>query len=341
MNKPLNKPLNEPLNEPMSARPVRPVTDRERADYARDGVVVLKQIYPAAWVAFLEAQLTDVFDNFADRAVDADSFVGTSGQGIRADMTAVAEMARAALPDADIAAEGERDAEYTGRSIVETDAGGWHEGVRLHHLGSPLPEIVAQVTESQKVNFYSDQLFLKEPGSMVKTPFHQDKPYFLVGGADMAVCWVPVDEVTIENGAMGYVRGSHLWGRTFKPSDFVTDTGTFPEVEGVDLAGLEELGPITADTHDLVFFDARPGDVIVHHWATVHGSAGNVSATRRRRAASVRYAPEGCVFYRRPSSPEPFRNTLDLVDGDALELSDRFPVVWPRPWPSGRAPRPS
>ncbi len=319
------------ISAPAPRSPLRPVTDEERARYARDGVVVLQGIYPEDWVAFLEEQLADVFDRFDRGAVDTETFAGASDQGIRADMTAMAEMVRDALPDADIAAEGERDVEYTGRSIVETDAGGWHEGVRRHHLASPLPEIVAQVTNSQKVNFYSDQLFLKEPGSMVKTPFHQDKPYFLVGGADMAVCWVPVDEVTIENGAMGYVRGSHLWGRTFKPSDFVTDTGTFPEVEGVDLSGLEELGPVNADTHDLVFFDAGPGDVIVHHWATVHGSAGNVSATRRRRAASVRYAPDGCVFYRRPSSPEPFRNTLDLVDGDALEKSDRFPVVWPRP----------
>ena len=70
--------------------------------------------------------------------------------------------------------------------------------------------------------------------------------------------------------------------------------------------------------------------MIVHHWATLHGSSGNVSAGRIRRAASVRYAGDGCSYYRRASSPEPYRNTLELSDGDPLEKAERFPIVWPR-----------
>lgn len=76
-------------------------------------------------------------------------------------------------------------------------------------------------------------------------------------------------------------------------------------------------------------FDAEPGDVIVHHWATLHGSRGNVSANRQRRAAAIRYACDGCHYYARPSSPEPFRKTIDLEDGAVLESHVRFPVVWP------------
>ena len=70
--------------------------------------------------------------------------------------------------------------------------------------------------------------------------------------------------------------------------------------------------------------------VHVHHWATLHGSRGNRSATRTRRAASIRYALDGCFFYKRPSSPEPFRNTVGIADGAPLESAPRFPVVWPR-----------
>ncbi len=161
--------------------------------------------------------------------------------------------------------------------------------------------------------------------------FHQDEPYFLVEGGDVTVCWVPVDRVTATNGAMGYLRGSHRWNRLFEPSDFVTERGTFPERDGIDLTGLEVLPPVSADDDRLVYFDAQPGDVIVHHWATIHGSAGNTSTTAQRRAASVRYACDGCRFHRRPSSPEPFRFMVDLDEGDPLEKSDRFPVVWPRP----------
>ena len=68
-----------------------------------------------------------------------------------------------------------------------------------------LPEIVAALTASSQVVLYSDQLFLKEAGSRVMTPWHQDKPYWVMEGEKVAVCWVPVDVVTIESGAMGYV----------------------------------------------------------------------------------------------------------------------------------------
>lgn len=316
---------------PPSARPLRAVTEAEKADFDRDGVVRLAGIYPADWVDYLKAQLDDVFDGRAERSTEQRSVSGHSTEGIRVDMVALAQGVLRAQPDADLAIDGGTTAVLAGRSVVETDAAFWHPGMRQHNLTGPLPEIVASLTGSDQVNFYSDQLFLKEPGSRIRTPFHQDKPYFMVGGGDVAVCWVPVDTVGADNGPMGYVRGSHRWGKIFKPSDFVTDRGTFPERDGIEFSDLDELPPISADEHDLVYLEAEPGDVIVHHWATVHGSAGNVSATAVRRAASVRYAGQGCTFHQRRSSPEPFRFTIELNEGDPLETSDRFPIVWPRP----------
>ncbi len=324
------------MDTPMDNRPTRPVTDAERETFERDGVVMLRGIYPEDWVEHLEAQLDDVFDQRVERAMDQRSVTGESTSGIRVDMVALSQGMRAAVPDAELAIDGGPDAELTGRSIVETDAAAWHDGLRRHHIDGPLPEIVAALSASPKVNFYADQLFLKEPGSRVRTPFHQDKPYFLVQGGDMAVCWVPVDVVGADNGPMSYVRGSHRWGRTFKPSDFVTTTGTFPERDGIDLSGLDVLDPIDPDDPALVAIEAEPGDVVIHHWATVHGSAGNVSASATRRAASVRYALDGCTFHQRPSSPEPFRFTIELADGEPLEHHPRFPVVWPRQPVAGR-----
>ncbi len=313
----------------MDGSPVRDVSDAEREAYARDGFVRLKNIYPLSWVELLEAQLEDVFEHQPHRAMDQRSVTGGRTQGIRVDMAALANGMIAAVPDASIAVEGGRDAPIVGRSIVETDATSWHSGIRRHHLEGPLPEIVADLTGTGKIVFYADQLFLKEPGSRIRTPFHQDEPYFLVQG-EVAVCWVPVDPVTRENGCMGYVRGSHRWGRLFKPSDFVTDDGTFPERDGIEHSGLETLPPIDVEGPDVVYLEADPGDVIVHHWSTVHGAAGNVSGSATRRAASVRYALGDSRYFRRASSPEPFRDTLDLRDGDPLDRAPRFPVVWPR-----------
>ena len=82
------------------------------------------------------------------------------------------------------------------------------------------------------------------------------------------------------------------------------------------------------DRYDVVSFEAEPGDLIVHDWRTIHGSAGNISPDRIRRADSVRLAGDDVTFYLRPSSPEPFRYTVELNDGDDLDGSDRFPRLY-------------
>lgn len=309
----------------------RPITDAEVEAYERDGVVHLRGVYPGAWVDTLRSALDEVFAR--DVSLSGEILMaGQSDEGARMDVVLLAELATKVRPGIDVSADGDSAAAMSGRAIIETDVSIWSDKMRSHNTDGPLPEVVARLTRSGKVNFYSDQLFLKEPGSRVRTPFHQDKPYFLLQGEKVAVCWVPVDRVDRENGAMGYVRGSHRWGKTFIPSDFVSRTESFPEFEGMSHDGLEAMPVIEGheEDFDVVYFDAEPGDVIVHHWATLHGSSGNVSAKRTRRAASVRYAGEDCTFYQRKSSPEPYRHTVGLVDGDALEKAERFPVVWPR-----------
>lgn len=307
----------------------RDVSEQEMLEYEQHGVVLLKGIYPAKWVKRLEAEIDDVFRSSAERtrALSESLLTGASQKGSAADMVQSVKAAAAHTPQ--LAIEGTVD-EVTGASYVETDASNWHSGMRAHNLQSPLAKIIHQLTNSQRIVFYSDQLFFKGAGSRVKTPWHQDKPYFLIDGGDVAVAWVPVDVVDREVSAMGYVRGSHKWGKTFKPSDFQTETGTFPEIGGIDLSGLDDLDHARLRDEDIVYFDAEPGDVIVHHWATLHGSNGNTSTDRVRRAASVRFACDGCVYYPRPSSPEPFRHTIDIAPGTPLEASARFALVWPR-----------
>jgi ectoine hydroxylase-related dioxygenase (phytanoyl-CoA dioxygenase family) len=308
----------------------RDVTEQEIADFHRDGVVMLRDIYPIEWVDRLRVAMDEAFARDSVASNGAALVTGASTEGSRSDMV---ERARARLERDDGAVVALQDGKIpTGRSIVETDACAWHDGLRQHHSEGPLPLIVSALTDSSKVILYSDQLFLKEAGSSVMTPWHQDKPYWLMEGEKVAVCWVPVDEVTIDSGAMGYVIGSHRWGRLFKPSDFVTATGTYPTAGGIYYDDLDDVPPIDAEpeTYEVRRFEAGPGDVIVHHWMTLHGSTGNISANRLRRAASIRYAGDDVTFLKRRSSPEPFRHTIELDDGDPLEAADRFAVVYKR-----------
>ena len=290
-------------------QPTRDIEDDEIETFRRDGVVALRGVLPLDWVDRLREAMQEVFDRETD--VSREELVtGQSTRGARSDMVGqVLARMEANVDPALLAVE----AGHTprGRSIVETDACSWHNGLRQLYVDGPLGAIAARLTDSSRVNLYSDQLFLKEPGSGVRTPWHQDQPYWLLQGTKVAVCWVPVDTVRLDSGAMGYLRGSHRWGVTYKPTDFISASGVM-RLPGLEVDDLADLPPIDADpdAYDIVRFEAEPGDVIVHDWMTVHGSAGNVSADLLRRANSVRLAGDDVTFFHRPSSPEPFRHTV-------------------------------
>ncbi len=142
--------------------PIRPVTDAELETYDRDGVAVLRDICPLDWVDEFRDTLDEVFNRSTDVGREGLD-TGASRAGSRSD---IADRVRGLLKRHDassLAVEPDRIPE--GRNIVETDACGWHADIRNLHVTGPLPAVVAALSRSNRVNLYSDQLFLKEPGS--------------------------------------------------------------------------------------------------------------------------------------------------------------------------------
>ena len=187
-----------------------------------------------------------------------------------------------------------------------------------------MPEIAGALLESDKVRFFGDQIFVKEPQTRERTAFHQDATYFEIDGDQCCVMWVPVDPVTLEGGVMQYVRGSHRDGKLYQPNVFIAQT-PFPGAEGELVPDIE--GHL--DDYDIVHFDVEPGDVIVHHYRTIHGAGGNHTRYQVRRAASLRYCGDDIRFCTRPWAPRQLHHTHCLQDGEPLSGPD-FPVVWTR-----------
>ena len=125
------------------------------------------------------------------------------------------------------------------------------------------------------------------------------------------------------------MRGSHRWQKEFLPNVFMAQV-SMPGGQGASLEDIENC----PDSFDLVRYETKPGDIIIHHFLTVHGAGGN-HTSRPRRALSLRYAGEDMVFYPRPGAPEQPYHRHNLAEGDPLD-SQEFPVVWPRPFPNFR-----
>ena len=82
-------------------------------------------------------------------------------------------------------------------------------GYRALVMDSPMAHIAAQLMSSKTSRIFHDHVLVKEPGSMVVTPWHHDQPYYIVDGRQSVSFWVPLDPITRER-SIEYVATSHL-----------------------------------------------------------------------------------------------------------------------------------
>ncbi|REJ88420.1 MAG: phytanoyl-CoA dioxygenase family protein [Planctomycetota bacterium] len=59
------------------------------------------------------------------------------------------------------------------------------------------------------IKLFGSQCFMKPPGGVEK-PYHQDSAYFCIEPRALVTCWIALDDVTLENGCLWVIPGSHL-----------------------------------------------------------------------------------------------------------------------------------
>lgn len=201
-------------------------------------------------------------------------------------------------------------------------------------LESPAAEIAGAHMRSRKVNLFHEHVLVKEPGTLEKTPWHQDQPYWTVDGRQVCSIWLPLDPVP-QSTCPEFVAGSHAWGEWYTPRRFVdnqdhpSDDPNFRAVPDVDHH---------RDDHRLLSWALEPGDCVVFHALCLHGAPGN-SLPHRRRAFASRWTGDDARYVLRSGfmSPPP---QPDAPEPGAGMDSDAFPVVVPadeRPGDAGAA----
>lgn len=282
----------------------RAITDDEKATYRHDGAVVLRGVIPPEWLDHLRCGFTTLESHYG--------------------------------PDALI----ERPRNGKGRYVNEQDR--WRAIPEFYDFAmhSPLPEIAATVMESETVNFFLDQYFIKDAGSVLPTPWHQDLPYLSVSGRQILRIWVPTDPMPREM-SLELALGSHRGDVLYRPVQ-ATPSANYQYDERLPLLPAEsEIRRQFA----VGAWDVEPGDCLVFHAALLHGSpGGSVAGGGRRHVAAYMWTGDDARYTIRPGRNMPPLPVPDVADGGRLD-SPTFPRVWPRPvapalaamWP----PRPS
>ena len=282
---------------------MRQITEDEVRHYQQHGVVYLPDLLDPEWLAELEDGYTE--EMFADPA-------GIS----HLDLGEASEL----LAQAGVELLTETTERPTGRFWVRTF--NWRHFPAVAKLGceAPLPEVAAKIMGSTRLNFYGEQAFFKEAGSIHRTAFHQDAPYFHLEGDQCCTIWIPLDVVDAENSMMGYVRGSHRWD--------IHAANVFTSQTPIPGSMLERLPDIehNEDKYDVVYYPSKPGDAIIHHVRTVHGSTSN-TGTRDRRAFALRYLGDDVRYLEREGAATDSQKSAALKNGDLMD-SEEFPLIW-------------
>ena len=278
----------------MRTEPLTPITPQHVSDFDRDGVVCLRGMFDAAWVEHVES-------------------------GIEKELATPGPRLLEQQPD-----------DAPGRFVTDYCPAQYIGEFQDFVLASPAAEVAARLMGSETGNYLMDLLWIKEPGTEKRTSWHHDQPYFCVDGRQLCSIWFPVDPVP-QDVSLRFIRGSHNWGRWFRPQLTRHGQNLYHDDRDTDLS-YESIPDFDASIGDyqLLSWATEPGDCIVFHGLTVHSSPGNPQVDCRRRVISTVWFGDDATFGRRPSPPRP------RFEGHGLEPGDRmvcacFPRVWPRP----------
>lgn len=274
-----------PRAYPEPSIPSRPFTEEEIEAYHRDGVVCARGLLDTKTIDHLREALEDALEKLSVLGKDG---LNRESKGFHGDIFV------------------------------------WklHDVFRDLALFSSLPALAHQVLETQTVNFFYEQFFVKRAGCPVDTPWHQDIPFWPVRGSQIVSFWITLDPVTRESSGLEFVQGSQDWDQRYK----AVTPGHDAYMMDTDLPASPNYAE-SRDEYNVIGWDMEPGDVIVFGPVVCHGSAENASNTNDRRALAFRYCGPDVHF-------QPRHATMPLLWDHGLEPGDPlggslFPRVWP------------
>jgi ectoine hydroxylase-related dioxygenase (phytanoyl-CoA dioxygenase family) len=262
------------------------VSDADVTAFGRDGVVVLRQVF--------------------------DDWIEPLRRGVDAVMQSPSPLERSVTP-------------ADGSAPFFQDLCNWQRipEFRRFVFDSRAAVIAARLMRSRTARFFHDHVLVKQAGGSTVTPWHQDQPYYCVDGHQSVSFWTPLDPVS-RDVVMECVRGSHLWGKGFRPMRF-DGTRLYDNDDFEPMPDIEAM----RDRLDLASWDMLPGDAIAFDFRTIHGAPGN-SSSRPRRVFSSRWVGDDATYAVRAGKGSPPFAGLTMKHGDPFD-ADIFPRVFPQP----------
>jgi ectoine hydroxylase-related dioxygenase (phytanoyl-CoA dioxygenase family) len=185
---------------------------------------------------------------------------------------------------------------------------------------SPAAQILSEATGSKSIQLFHEHIFVKDPGTVKETPWHQDMPYYCVDGNDTGSFWIPLDPITKDN-SLQILLGSHKLPKLIRPTKWSNNQPWYSNdnnfMDMPDIKSMEE---------NILKSEMNLGDAILFNFKILHSSPGNLENVPRR-AFSMRFIGDDVKYIDRGEETSPPFKGIDLKIGEKMR-EDWFPVVW-------------
>jgi ectoine hydroxylase-related dioxygenase (phytanoyl-CoA dioxygenase family) len=187
-----------------------------------------------------------------------------------------------------------------------------NERMRKLMLDARLGQMAATLAGVDGIRIWHDQALIKQPWAN-PTGWHLDNPYWSFHSRDAITIWVALDDVTLENGCMWFIPGSHK-------------TATYDNVGiGPNMGDLFKVYPDWAK-QQAVPNPMKAGSCSFHNGLIAHGAGPNMTPGWRR-AMTCAYMPDGSTFNGKPNILRK-EQLAKLQIGDILEDDAQTPLIY-------------
>jgi len=162
---------------------------------------------------------------------------------------------------------------------------------------------VVEALIGPNVRYYTDQMFVKPAKHGSEVPWHQDSAYWPDAEPRLLSCWLAIDDVTIENGCVRFIPGTHRESLPHETIETINPNKVTTQTQYVEA---EKEVPVVM----------KAGSASFHHSLTVHRSLPN-NSDMGRRALIMIYLPADLKFIREWN----FDYGFELIRGEAVEAS--------------------
>jgi ectoine hydroxylase-related dioxygenase (phytanoyl-CoA dioxygenase family) len=215
------------------------------------------------------------------------------------------------------------DAYYNNVFIQRVNLWMDNEPIRHLMLDKRLGKVAATLAGVDGIRIWHDQALIKQPWAN-PTGWHLDNPYWSFSSRQAITIWVALDDVTLENGCMWFIPGSH-------------QTATFDNATiGPNMGDLFKIYP---DWKKLkaIPIPMKAGSCSFHNGIVAHGAGPNMTSGWRR-AMTCAYMPDGSTFNGKQNILSKAQ-LARLQVGDVLEDDNQTPLIYHPSKPCVKAKR--